>query len=208
MARPTPTTGPSAWACSLWTPRRTGTRSLWLTTQALQVGLQAVPPCPLGGQRRSCQVKCFRPLGSGSRPLLSLQVPPGPRPRSGVLPDSAYEQSEPRARKGGHLGFGHCWASQVWWLRVSPLGRGKKARKGRVGEGEKLPRCRDSRGDPKVALGVHVSCMDTLAVCASAYMQGALCTRVRTRTSRGVHHAHAAVLAHLCCPSTHLCVRA
>lgn len=49
----------------------------------------------------------------------------------------------------------------------------------------------------------HIAC-----VCTSVYMQGALCTRVCTRTPKGVHRAHAAVLAHLCCPSTHLCVRA
>lgn len=41
MAQPTPTMGALAWACSPWTPRKMGTRSLWPATRALQVGLQA-----------------------------------------------------------------------------------------------------------------------------------------------------------------------
>lgn len=39
MALPMPTMGALAWACSLWTLRRMGTRSRWPTTRALQVRL-------------------------------------------------------------------------------------------------------------------------------------------------------------------------
>lgn len=37
MAPPMPTTGALVWACSLWTLRRMGTHSRWLTTPAPQV---------------------------------------------------------------------------------------------------------------------------------------------------------------------------
>lgn len=41
MAQPMPTMGVLAWGSSLWTLRKTDTRSPWPTTRARQVGVQA-----------------------------------------------------------------------------------------------------------------------------------------------------------------------
>lgn len=95
------------------------------------------------------------------------------------------------------------------WAGFLFLGRGKKARKGSIrtslGEGEKLPRSRDSPRAPEVAPRERASCMDTMGVlgqgCVHQHVNVGGTVHVRTPT-RSCAHTPAPV------SRVHTCVRA
>lgn len=119
MAQPMPTTGALAWGCSLWTLRKTDTRSPWLTTLARQVGVQAAVVVEKGwGHLPTWMDKgsLFRPGASikaahrhHQGPSWSSSQPREARRASPTEPLILQMSKELRARnQAGHLEFELC----------------------------------------------------------------------------------------------------